>query len=130
VPPNPPFAPPDPPTLYANSFWYGTAALWTEARLDGTWRRLPYYDGAFSQKVFWWRQGYDPWSEQQPNLVVTGRRLDAPAPPLRADRATNAFAADIKAAMLVGVNIPTPGCWEITGQYAGTTLSFVVWVVP
>jgi len=32
--------------------------------------------------------------------------------------------------MLVGVDIPTIGCWEITGRYAGHTLSFVVWVAP
>jgi hypothetical protein len=30
--------------------------------------------------------------------------------------------------MLVGIDIPAAGCWEITGQYKGTTLSFVVWV--
>jgi hypothetical protein len=32
--------------------------------------------------------------------------------------------------MLVGVDIPTLGCWEITGQYNGTELSFVVWIAP
>jgi hypothetical protein len=30
--------------------------------------------------------------------------------------------------MLVGVYVPTPGCWEITGEYRGEKLSFVVWV--
>ncbi len=72
-----------------------------------------------------------PWEvEPQPALVVTGRRLDAPAPPLAASRATHAIAGDIGLAMLVGVRLPTPGCWEITGEYAGTPLSFVVWVAP
>ena len=32
--------------------------------------------------------------------------------------------------MLVGVYVPTPGCWEITGDYKGQKLSFVVWVQP
>ena len=31
-------------------------------------------------------------------------------------------------AMLVGVDFPTTGCWEITGRYADAELSFVVWV--
>jgi hypothetical protein len=31
--------------------------------------------------------------------------------------------------MLTGVYLPAPGCWEITGNYEGTQLSFVVWVV-
>jgi hypothetical protein len=30
--------------------------------------------------------------------------------------------------MTVGLNIPTTGCWEITGQYRKDKLSFVVWV--
>jgi hypothetical protein len=28
--------------------------------------------------------------------------------------------------MLVGVDFPDPGCWEITGEYLGQTLTFVV----
>jgi hypothetical protein len=30
--------------------------------------------------------------------------------------------------MLVGVEIPTPGCWKISGQYRGAEVSYVVWV--
>jgi hypothetical protein len=30
--------------------------------------------------------------------------------------------------MLTGVDVPTPGCWEIMGDYKGQKLSFVVWV--
>jgi hypothetical protein len=32
--------------------------------------------------------------------------------------------------MLVGAYVPTSGCWEITGEYKGEKLSFVVWVQP
>jgi hypothetical protein len=32
--------------------------------------------------------------------------------------------------MMVGMDIPTPGCWEITGRYEDDELTFVVWVVP
>jgi len=32
--------------------------------------------------------------------------------------------------MLAGVYVPTLGCWEITGEYRGEKLSFVVWVQP
>ena len=123
-PPDPPFVPPAPVTLFAGSVWHGTAALWTQPPRDGTWQ-------GYTQKVLWWRQGYDCRGEPQPDLAVIGRRLDAPAPPLVASLATNAYnAADIGSAMLVGVRIPTSGCWEITGRYGGTTLSFVVWVAP
>ena len=60
---------------------------------------------------------------------MTGKRLDGEAPPLVASKATNAYAADIGSAMLVGVDIPTAGCWEITGQYGEQELSFVVQVI-
>jgi hypothetical protein len=28
--------------------------------------------------------------------------------------------------MLVGIEIPTAGCWQITGQYRDASLSYVV----
>lgn len=131
LPPDLTFVPPSKVTPFAGYGWYGTAALWTQVRRDGTWRGLASPDGGISDKSFWWREGYDPRSEPQPALVITGRRLDAPAPPLASSPATNAFnAADIGSAMLVGITIPKPGCWEITGAYAGTTLSFIVWIAP
>ena len=27
-----------------------------------------------------------------------------------------------------GLNIPEPGCWEVTAVYKGASLSYVVWV--
>lgn len=130
-PPDPPFVPPAPYSTLEGSvgdFWYGTPALWTALRRDGTWKGLSYNDGAYGQKVFWWRQGYDWRSEPQPPLTVTGWRIDGSAGPLGASSATNAFASDIGSAMLVGVRIPAAGCWQVTGRIQGGELSFVVWV--
>lgn len=128
-PPNPAFVPPVPPapaspSVRGGAFWYGTPALWTSVQRDGNWSALPYQDGAYTQKVFWWSQGYD-W---QTPLTVTGRRIDGSAPPLRASAATNAYAGDIGEAILVGVEIPSAGCWQITGHLKGVDLSFLVWV--
>src|SRR5213596_3292514 len=82
--PDPPFVPPAPypVTPDANSFWLGTNALWTALPLDGTWKGLSHYtpnDPTFRQVTFWWRQGYDAHAEPQPNLTVTGTRLDLSA---------------------------------------------------
>jgi hypothetical protein len=133
MPPEPRFVPPKPYRTYGpnpGEFWYGTNALWTVVRGDGKWWALPHTSKGHTQKVFWWREGYIPAEEPQPDLTVTGRRLDGEAPPLIAFRATNAYASDIGSAMFVGVDVPTLGCWEITGEYKGRTLSFVVWVAP
>jgi len=124
-PPYPPLAP------YPNQFWYGTTSLWTMLPIDGIWGRLPYDDGHYSQKVFWWREGYSGRTEPEPELTMVAKRLDASAPIIETGPyATNAYHADFNWAMLAGVELPTLGCWQITGKYEGHELSFVVWVAP
>ena len=129
-PPDTPFTPPGPyGAPLQGEFWYGSPALWTSLPVDGVWRDLPRSQAGYTQKVAWWRLGYDWKAEPEPDLTVTGKRLDGEAPPLVASKATNAFAADIGSAMLVGVDIPTTGCWEITGRYGEQELSFVILVI-
>jgi len=132
TPQDPLFVPPAPYDSmgYAGEFWYGSDALWTAIRENGTWEALPHNPEGYTQKVLWWRAGYVWNQEPQPALKVTGERLDAIAPPLHASQATNASASDIGSAMLVGVDIPTLGCWKITGKYGEAEVSFVVWVAP
>ncbi len=126
VPPSPyPAKPPG-----EGSFWFGTAELWTRLKTDGTWRVLRTSSG-YREKTFWWREGYYWRADPTPNLRVSGRRLDAAARPLVASRATNGYLEqDLKSFMLVGVDFPTAGCWEVTGQFGDDSLTFVVWVAP
>jgi len=132
VPQQPAFTPPSPYSSlgFEGQFWYGSNSLWTAIPQNGIWFGLPKNPEGYTQKVFWWREGY-VWNEEpEPALTVTGERVDAPAQPLIVSKATNAYASDIGSAMLVGVDFPTLGCWKITGQYGDAELSFVVWVVP
>jgi hypothetical protein len=32
--------------------------------------------------------------------------------------------------MLTVVDFPTAGCWEITGEYKGSDVTFVIWLEP
>jgi hypothetical protein len=111
----------------------GSEKLWTRRNIEGLWYGKRFVDPDSGQeyyrdKVFWWRKGYDWRTENPPQLKVSGKRLDAPATTLYLDRANPAF---IKIpAMVTGVNIPGVGCWEITGDYKGDKLTFVVWVMP
>ena len=115
---------------YEGEFWYGSNALWTAVREKGIWEALPHNPQGYTQKVFWWRDGYVWTYEPEPELFVTAERLDGPAPLVNASKATNASAGDIGSAMLVGVDFPTLGCWKITGKYGDAELSFVVWLAP
>jgi hypothetical protein len=123
-----PFTPPapwSPDAPYAGKFWYGSPALWTLLPADGTWAQL-----GRGEKVLWWRDGYYWRNEPEPALTVTGRRLDADVAEVRVARATNGYHPDLGSFMLMGLAVPAPGCWEVTGHYGEATLSFVVWVAP
>jgi hypothetical protein len=127
------FVPPAPfpaQSPYAGEFWYGTRQLWTMLDASGEWTALPQSAAGFTQKILYWREGYDWLREPTPLLTVTGKRLDAPAPPLVASQASNGFQDQVKSFMVVGVNVPTEGCWEITGRTGDQELRFVVWVTP
>jgi hypothetical protein len=109
-------------------FWFGGEHLWTALHDDGVWTGLPYHEHGYTQKIMWWSSLYNLPDELEPALVVTAKRLDGDAPPLGFYDATNAMAKDIGEAMLTGVEFPTLGCWEVTGQYKKTSLTFVVWI--
>jgi len=133
LPTNPAFTAPEPywPNApWSGIFWFGTEHLWTALQNNGVWEGLPYTEQGYTQKIMWWSSLYVLKDELQPALVVLGKRLDADAPPLKSYGATNASAKDIGDAMLTGVDFPTEGCWEVTGQYKKTGLTFVVWIAP
>lgn len=137
TPPAIPFTPPDPYYKSDNgkSFVVGTEKLWTSIATSGVWGWGPHSPGQekrvepLTTKTFWASADYDYHKEEYPELKVTGRRLDGNAPPLVTSDATNAFPGPAPG-MLVGVYVPTPGCWEITGEYKDQKVSFVVWVTP
>ena len=124
--PEHPFIPPVPYDSDGNS-WIGTATLWTFIPDGGIWRgggsHYTPEDFRFRQVLFWWSEGYDYRTEDPPKLTVSGKRLDLPAPPLESDHPNNGANG-----MVLGVFIPPLGCWEITGQYKGERLSYVVWL--
>ena len=100
-------------------------------RFEGEiWTGLPRGpSGGYGQKTFWWSARW-PWREElMPVITVTGHRLDGPGSFQAGPPGTNA-GADFGMAMLIGVEIPSTGCWEITGSYRGARLSYVVWVGP
>jgi len=115
-----PFIPPWPyPTVPdLGGSWFGTDGLWVALPDDGTWK-------GYRQNMQWWRQGYDYHTEPEPKLKLTGKRLDAPAPPLMSK--INNVVGPVPS-MMAGIDFPAPGCWEITGRYESDELTFVVWV--
>lgn len=124
------FAPPEPfaPRPSVDEFWYGTSDLWTALPTSGRWEALPHNKAGYTQKLFWWREGYDALAEPQPDIIISGKRLDDPSQTFTEDQTTHGIHPNYQSFMLVGVDFPTEGCWEVTGSYRGRTLSYVVWV--
>ena len=103
---------------------YGNGSLW----VGGLWpsgvvimtRDDVGPDGRLGMKFGWYRltSGY---------LTITGRRLDAPAPPASGltfpgGYGTTGFNAS-------GVIFPTEGCWQVTGRVGRVALTFVTFVI-
>lgn len=107
--------PPDANTAGFTQTWYGNDALWAGL--------APPYQGKWfvgDLKVLWWHN-------DSGKLTITGRRLDGAAPPM------DAFIPDGYGQIgyqATGIEIPTPGCWEITGTVANRDLRFVVYANP
>jgi hypothetical protein len=74
-------------------------------------------DGSIDAKFGWWRAGGG-------RIRISGKRVDAEAPPLRA-QVPAGYARGFQA---TGLTFPTTGCWRITGRYAGASLTFTLLV--
>jgi hypothetical protein len=98
---------------------HGTAELWVGISYGGRIVAGPQMvesDGSIGVKFPWWRGVAG-------QLTITGRRLDGPAPPLRADIPRGYGDLDVQASRII---FPAEGCWEVTGRVASASLTFVV----
>jgi hypothetical protein len=67
-----------------------------------------------------------PWWRGVPGrLTIEGRRLDADAPPLRAEVPDGYGERGFQPSGLI---FPTTGCWEVTGRVGDASLTFVLLV--
>ncbi len=112
----------------AAGFNYGNARIrahlyWPHGTLtagilpDGAAMAIINPDGSIDAKVGWWLATPE-------RFVVTGRRLDARAPPLRARiPAYESYGLGFRP---VGLTFPTVGCWRVVGKLGSSSLTFVV----
>jgi hypothetical protein len=128
-----PFVPPAPfPAKPGkDSFWFGNERLWTSLDAKGIWLG-PHTESGYGDKLFWYSLGLSRKEEGKRRVTVTGRRRDAGAPPFvtYADCCSSSSSGPQVFFMIAGVDIPSPGCWEIAGDDQTERVSFVVWVAP
>ena len=99
-------------------------ALWPEGKVLAGEQDVR-TDGSIEIKFPWWAAGVEG------SLTIAGRRLDGPAPPVRAQINSgwteNGFSGD--AFWSSGIIFATEGCWQVTGTLGAARLTFVTLVV-
>jgi hypothetical protein len=120
-----------PPREPLGRYWHGNGLLWAALRRDGVRvvaRDEVGSDGSIFDKLGW---ATTP-SDRAP--AISGRRLDAPAPPLRV--LTLRLGASVTATGRGGrpswasaVIFPTAGCWRLTARVRDVSLTYVVKLV-
>ena len=110
----------DPPPGARNDY-LGNGQLWTVLWPRGVVVALPdnvARTGRIGMKFPWWRG-------VRGQLKITGRRLDARAPALRANIPSGYGPIGFQSTLLI---FPTRGCWEVTGRVGEARLKFVTLV--
>lgn len=107
-------------------FWFGSDALYVMLSSDGRWRGITSPTGT-RNKSFWYRKDAQ-WREEFPyQLKVTAKRIDDDGPMIAFPRVNNAIMGK-EVAMLLMLELPERGCWQVTGNYKSDYLSWVTWV--
>jgi hypothetical protein len=107
--------------------YHGNGAVWTALADDGVTLADPRFvepDGSIRMKFPWWRG-------VEGDLVIEGRRLDVPAPPLRVE-IPEGYGGEGQGELgfyATALFFPTGGCWEVTGRVGEASLTFVTLVV-
>jgi hypothetical protein len=100
--------------------YHGNGRLWTVLPPSGIIRNASRRDGSIMEKGPFWRAVHGP-------LTISGRRLDGPAPSLRAFIPEGYNSTGFQATAII---FPEEGCWSVTARAGGASLTFVTLVAP
>jgi hypothetical protein len=97
-------------SLWVGSLWPHGVVIMTPDNVDP--------DGRLEMKFGWYRL-------TSGLLTITGRRLDAPAPPLSAQTSGYGLTGFNASAVI----FPSEGCWRVTGWVGRVGLTFITFVI-
>jgi len=104
--------------------WYGSESLAVILPDDGKWG-ITGPNARIAVKLFIWSIGFKPGMEE--NLAVRVESLSGGPNDAVVKGVTNAGADSLGGwTMLAGIDFPSAGCWRLTVDYLGQSLSFVV----
>ena len=110
----------------AARIWYGSKELAVSIPEDGVWTGMG-PERSYFDKLFFLAGGFQPGMEER--FTLQARPAGSANDLVEFASPTNARHKDFGGwAILVGVEFPHAGCWELTAQYLDRTLEFVVQV--
>ena len=101
--------------------WHGNENLAALIPADGRWIGM----GAsynYRDKFWWWQKGFSARVHPDSALNVSATKLDGSGVQFEAPKATSGYDPNWDA-MLVLMEFPSPGCWQVTGVYKGSKLT-------
>lgn len=113
--------------------WYGSDSLAVALPKDGIWpTTVP--DALIAVKLFWYSREFQAVAEQgfddgaRLGFKTRLQRLDAGPVDAKISEPTWAGLGGLGEnwTILTGIDFPSPGCWEVTGEYREQSLTFVV----
>jgi hypothetical protein len=111
--------------------WYGSEALAALIPKNGKWNGMGPKRN-YGDKFWWWRRGFNAKLEPSPQLVVSARRMDGQEGSFELANASSGYSSNPDSdwnSILIGMEFPSAGCWEIIGTYNDAeTLKFVMQV--
>lgn len=114
----PPDTQPEHPAAWPDSVWYGSDDLWTVLSIDGSYQ---------PRKSVWWSANFPGGGiENEPDITVRYTLLESRRQmTLVSDRGTNAHTPEEGWFMIAGIDAPIKGCWQVTANYKGTSLTYI-----
>jgi hypothetical protein len=87
-------------------------------------------DGSVGDKTLRWSENVSTAKSEDfagaADITLRAAHLDASAPTVLVQGGVPSFNRDIGNFMLVGLELPEPGCWEVTASYREAELAFVI----
>jgi hypothetical protein len=89
-------------------------------------------DGHVGDKTLWFSEKFSTAEGENfsgnADITIAAVHLDGSAPKVVQEGGVPSFNAHVHNFILVGLEVPEPGCWEITARYEGAELSYVMLV--
>ncbi|MBI3751604.1 MAG: hypothetical protein HY263_08135 [Chloroflexi bacterium] len=106
---------------------YGQPALWATIPRSGSWPSSTSTSGGRFIRTFWYSDRWSITDEPSPSISVSAGRFGG-GQSVTGSAAVSARSRELGTSMIVSLDLPSGGCWQITGTYRDQSLSYVVWI--